>query len=70
MSDDGSPRTALKTLEIGDFSQHLDKYWRPGKMTMVNHQTGKSTELSWSGYQFGNGLTARDFDRNSLKRAR
>jgi len=39
-------------------------------MEMKNHQTGKSTTLTWANYQFGNGLSDRDFDRNSLKRTR
>ena len=39
-------------------------------MHMMNHQTGKSTEIQWSGYQLGTGLSERDFDRNALKRVR
>ena len=39
-------------------------------MDMVNHQTGKTTTLEWTGYAFGNGFTDRDFDRNSLAQAR
>jgi hypothetical protein len=39
-------------------------------MNMENHQTGKSTRLLQNNYQFGVGLTDRDFDQNSLKRAR
>ncbi len=60
----------LKTLTASDYQQYLGRYWRPGKMRMVNHQTQKSTDLYWSDYRFKTGLTARDFDRNSLKRAR
>ena len=60
----------LKSLVSGDWNQYLDKYWRPGLMNMVNHQTGKSTDLTWSNYQFKTGLSDRDFDRNTLKRAR
>lgn len=37
---------------------------------MTNHQNGKSTELLWGNYEFGIGFTARDFDKNTLKRAR
>jgi hypothetical protein len=37
---------------------------------MDNHQTGKSTLLIWKDYAFATGLSDRDFDRNSLKRAR
>jgi hypothetical protein len=60
----------LKTLENTDWKQYLSKYWRPGRMYMKNHQTLKSTELIWSDYTFKTGLTDRDFDQSTLKRAR
>ena len=60
----------LKTLTFMGYNQYLDKYWRPEQMSMINHQNGKSTELTFSDYSFNNGYTDRDFDRNSLKRAR
>ena len=60
----------LKTLTIGDYRQYADRFWRAGVMRMENHQTGKSTEIQWSDYQFGTGLSERDFDRNALKRVR
>lgn len=60
----------LKTLLFLDYSQYLDQYWRPGRMEMTNHQTGKSTALTWENYQFKTGLSDRDFDKNTLKRAR
>lgn len=60
----------LKTLTIKNYKQYLDKYWRPDSMHMVNHQTGKETTLIWKNYKFNNGLTDRDFDQNTLKRAR
>lgn len=60
----------LKTLTFNDYRQYLDKYWRSMRYEMVNHQTGKTTTLSWLLYEFRNGLTDRDFDKNSLKRAR
>jgi len=60
----------LKTLTYTDYQQYLGRYWRADKMFMENHQTGKTTLLSWKDYKFGNGLSERDFDRNSLKRAR
>jgi len=60
----------LKTLTYSGYRQYLGKYWRADEMFMENHQTGKSTRLLWSDYQFKTGLTERDFDRNSLKRAR
>ncbi len=62
--------TLLKTLQLKDYQKHLDKYWRPGRLEMVNHQTGKSTTLLFKDYRFGNGYTERDFDQTSLQAAR
>jgi outer membrane lipoprotein-sorting protein len=58
----------LKTLTAGDFKQYLDRYWRAHRLFMENHQTGKSTELLWSDYQFKVGLSDSDFTQNVLKR--
>lgn len=60
----------LKTLEASEHTQYLDRHWRPARMHMHNHQTGKSTELRWRNYQFKLGLTIRDFDQNRLQRMR
>jgi outer membrane lipoprotein-sorting protein len=60
----------LKTLTMSGFEQYLGKYWRPAKMLMINHQTGKSTELQFTNYQFNVGLNDDDFNKNSLKRLR
>ena len=60
----------LKTLNLSDYQQYLDKYWRADRMEMVNHQNGKKTILIWKDYRFKNGFGNRDFDRNSLKRVR
>jgi len=60
----------LKTLVFKDYNQYKDKFWRAGEMFMENHQTGKSTSLMQSNYNFDVELNARDFDKNSLKRAR
>ncbi len=60
----------LKTLKVSDYHQYLDKFWRANKWEMVNHQTGKSTILTFSDYQFGNGFRSRDFNKTSLARAK
>ena len=60
----------LKTLTYEGYQQYLEKYWRADEMFMENHQTGKSTKLTWSDYNFRTGLEDRDFNKNSLKRAR
>lgn len=63
-------QSLLKTLEFKDYALYLDKYWRPARMDMVNHQTGKSTTLLFRDYSFRNGYGDRDFDQASLKAAR
>ena len=60
----------LKTLSFGVYEQYLGKYWRPDTMEMINHQTGKSTVLTFTDYKFKTGLTGNDFTKNSLKRAK
>ncbi|MCG7893657.1 MAG: outer membrane lipoprotein-sorting protein [Candidatus Thiodiazotropha taylori] len=60
----------LKTLVFRGYQQYLDQYWRADEMFMENHQTGKSTLLTWKQYDFRSGLTDADFNKNSLKRAR
>lgn len=63
-------QTLLKTLVFRGYRQYLNKYWRADQLYMENHQTGKSTMLSWQKYEFRIGLNDSDFNRNSLKRAR
>jgi outer membrane lipoprotein-sorting protein len=60
----------LKTLTFQGYQQYLDQYWRADVMLMVNHQTHKSTDLIWKEFHFRNGFTDRDFNQNSLARAR
>ncbi len=60
----------LKTQTFNDYQQYLGQYWRAAKTLMANHLTGKSTTLLWENYTFRNGLTERNFDKNTLKRSR
>lgn len=60
----------LKTLVFRGYQQYLEQYWRADEMYMENHQTGKSTLLTWKDYKFRNGYTDADFKKNALKRAR
>ena len=60
----------LKTLTFYDYQQYLGQYWRADRLMMINHQTGKKTELKWDSYEFRTGLKDSDFNKNSLKRAR
>jgi hypothetical protein len=60
----------LKTQWFKKYKQYFGTYWRASQQIMTNHQNGKSTELLWENYEFGLGFTERDFDKNTLKRAR
>lgn len=58
----------LKTLTITGYRQYQGRFWRPSRMVMVNHLTGKSTTLNWSNYRFDVGLSPNEFTRNALTR--
>lgn len=60
----------LKTLTIGGYKKYLDKFWRPDESLMVNHQSGKSTKLSYSAYEFTTGLSKGGFTKSRLKSIR
>ncbi len=60
----------LKTLTLTDYHQYLDQYWRADDWYMENHQTGKTTRLTFDNWEFRTGLDDRDLDPNRLKRLR
>lgn len=60
----------LKTLELKDYKQYLDQYWRAHTLDMVNHQSGKSTTLEFSDFEFGLGLSETAFTASRLKQVR
>lgn len=60
----------LKTLTMSDYNQYLNKFWRANTWSMINHQTEKSTVLTFSNWVFQQGFSDKDFTKNSLKRAR
>jgi len=60
----------LKTLVLDQYRQYQGAYWRPHHLDMVNHKTGKQTELVYSNYAFKTGLSDRDFVKGALKRLR
>jgi outer membrane lipoprotein-sorting protein len=60
----------LKTLSFQDYKQYLNQYWRAHTMSMQNHQTGKSTVLTTTDLAFQTGLKDKDFQKNTLKRAK
>jgi outer membrane lipoprotein-sorting protein len=60
----------LKTLTLGDYREYDGGIWRAHTLEMVNHQTGKSTTLSYGDYTFKTGLEDNDFVKGVLKRIR
>lgn len=60
----------LKTLTLEDYREYGEGWWRAHLLRMVNHKTGKSTDLRYSGYRFRVGLSEDDFVSSTLKRLR
>ena len=60
----------VKTLTFEDYQQYQDRFWRAGKQTMANHQTGARTVLLWTDYRFGTDLDDREFTHTALRRIR
>jgi outer membrane lipoprotein-sorting protein len=59
----------LKTLTLEDYREY-EGVWRSHRMVMINHQTGKSTDLIYGDYQFGVGLKESEFVKGRLTRLR
>lgn len=57
-----------KTLVSSAFQLFENKYWRPMKMVMSNHVTGKSTVMQWASYDFKVKLEKNDMESFSLGR--
>jgi len=58
----------LKTLSLEDYREYGDGIWRAHTLKMVNHQTGKSTDLVYADYRFRDGLSEDDFEKGRLAR--
>ena len=59
----------LKTLILSDYREY-DGVWRAHKLSMVNHLSGKETDLNYSEYNFKTGLDEGDFVKGVLQRIR
>jgi len=60
----------FKVLELDDYREYGDGYWRAHRLVMTNLQTNKSTDLVYGDYKFGTGLTDKDFVKGRLSRLR
>jgi len=63
-------KSHLKTLVASEFKQYKGKFWRANLATVTNHLTGKSTKIITSNLRFDTGLTSKNFNKSTLKRAR
>ncbi|MEM9988866.1 MAG: outer membrane lipoprotein-sorting protein [Pseudomonadota bacterium] len=61
--------TLLKTLTLSDYREY-DGIWRSHKFSMVNHQSGKETDLIYEDFSFNVGLDEGDFVKGILNRIR
>ena len=60
----------LKTLTLDNYSEYDGGIWRSHLFKMVNHQTGKETDLLFGPYDFKTGLDDKDFVKGVLSRLR
>ncbi len=60
----------LKTLNYVGYKKYSNGKWRADEMKMLNHQSGKSTNLVWKDYKFNQSINTKDFNKNALKRLR
>ena len=51
----------LKTLTYSGYQQYNNKFWRADKLSMINHQTGKSTDIIIDDWEFGTGQNENEF---------
>lgn len=62
--------TLLKTLTFSDYKLYKEKFWRADIQNMINHKSGKSTDIQVQDLEFDVGLDDNDFKENRLSRAR
>ncbi len=60
----------LKTMTLENYEKYLENYWQASKVTMVNHLTGKSTDMLWSELEFKTDLDESNFTQTAIKRIR
>lgn len=60
----------LKTMTLENYEKYLESYWQAGKVSMVNHLTGKSTDMLWTDLEFKTDLDESSFTKTALKRVR
>ncbi|MDD9893126.1 MAG: outer membrane lipoprotein-sorting protein [Gammaproteobacteria bacterium] len=52
----------IKTLTTHDWQQYNDVFWRPNRSSMVNHQTGRSSDMLMDDIELGIKLKKSSFE--------
>ena len=60
----------LKVLELQDYRLYDNGVWRAHKLVMVNVQTKKQTDFIYGDFEFGAGLSDKEFVKGRLSRLR
>ncbi len=60
----------LKTLVYEGYAEYADAYWRPARMRMENHQSGKTTDLLFEEWEIDTGERESLFSPTRLKRVK
>ncbi|MCO4781460.1 MAG: outer membrane lipoprotein-sorting protein [Candidatus Cloacimonetes bacterium] len=55
----------LKTAKFSKYTKH-GKYYRQGRIEMVNHQTGKQSNITWSKLTLNKKYKSKEFTKNAL----
>lgn len=63
-----SNKKLLKTLTVNKYRSFRGILWRPGAVTMKNHQTGQMTRVQWESHRFAVGLNDANFEQNVMKK--
>ena len=58
----------IKTMVSTDFRLYKERFWRAHDVVMTNHQTGKSTTMEWSRYDFDVAIRPVDLEPFSMGR--
>lgn len=60
----------VKTMTLENYEKYLENYWQSSRIMMVNHLTGKSTDMLWSNLEFKTDLDESSFTQTAIKRVR
>jgi hypothetical protein len=57
----------LKSARFKDYKRYSDKWWRPDRIEMTNHQTGKKSTFVWKNRALGKSFAEDQFSSEALR---